>query len=276
MTRLPVGLAWMLFAAAAWGQAPAYTAAGIVNASDYSGGPFAPNSAVSIFGSNLAWSAEAITLNDIQAGRLPTSLNGVQVFVSGWPAPLFYVSPTQINFLIPINRVAGTVTVRVVRQGVTGPETPITLVNAAPALFNSSADPGYALAQDWPAYSLIAPGSPARPGDVVVLYATGMGNTLDDPSTPDQIPQYPSKILNFNDLQVFLDAKQVDPASVFWAGFSPGNAGLYQVNLYLPEDTGADPEIRLLMEHKASAAGLKLAVRNGGAPDPQRKPAGGR
>jgi hypothetical protein len=46
--------------------------------------------------------------------------------------------------------------------------------------------------------------------------------------------------------------------------------------MYLPEDAGADPEIRLLMEHKPSAAGLKLAVRNVEAADPQRKPAGGR
>ena len=276
MTGLKMGLALAVVGAAAWGQAPDYAAAGIVNASDCSGGPFAPNSAVSIFGSGLAWSAQTITLNDIQAGRLPTSLNGVEVYIAGWPAPLFYVSATQINFLIPINRIASTVTVRVVREGWTGPETPITLLEAAPALFDSSAAPGYAIAQKWPDYSLIAPGSPASPGDVVILYATGLGNTQNDPSTPDEIPQYPAKILNFNDLQVFLDGEQVDSANVLWAGFSPGNAGLYQVNMYLPEDTGPDPEIRLLMGSQSSAAGLKLAVQTGDAPDPQLKPASGR
>jgi uncharacterized protein (TIGR03437 family) len=276
MTKFWIGFALLVFGGAAWGQAPAYAADGMVNASDYSGGPFAPNSVVSLFGSNMAWSAQGITLNDIQAARLPTSLGGVQVYVTGWPAPLFYVSATQINFLIPINRVAGAVTVRVVREGVTGPEAPVTLVDAAPALFDSPADPGYALAQEWPSYSLIAPDSPASPGDLVILYATGLGNTQNDPSTPDQIPQYPSKILNFNDLQVFLGTEQVDPANVLWAGFSPGNAGLYQVNLYLPADTGPDPEIRLLMGSQPSAAGIKLAVQTGGVPGPQRKPAGGR
>jgi uncharacterized protein (TIGR03437 family) len=271
-----MGLALVVFGAAAWGQAPAYTAAGFVNASDYSSGPFAPNSVISIFGSSLAWSAQSLTSDDIQAGRLPTSLNGVEVCVMNSPAPLFYVSPTQINFLMPIDRTENTVNVQVVREGWTGPAVLITLLEAAPALFDSSADPGYAIAQKWPAYSLIAPDSPASPGDLVILYATGLGNTLNDPSPPDEITQYPGKIVHFDTLQVYLDGRMVDPAEVLWAGLSPGNAGLYQVNLYLPADTGPDPEIRLSLEGQPSAAGLKLAVGQGGAPDPQRKPAGGR
>jgi uncharacterized protein (TIGR03437 family) len=82
--------------------------------------------------------------------------------------------------------------------------------------------------------------------------------------------------VHFNTLQVYLDGRRVDPAKVLWAGLSPGNAGLYQVNLYLPEDTGPDPEIRLSLEGQPSAAGLKLAVTQGGAAVLQRKPAGGR
>ncbi|MGA3096859.1 MAG: hypothetical protein ABSF25_10430 [Bryobacteraceae bacterium] len=273
MTRLGLGLALGVFGAAAWGQAPAYPAAGFVNASDYSGGPFAPNSVLSIFGSNMAWSAQAITSGDIQAGRLPTMLNGVEVVLAGWPAPILYVSPSQINFLIPINCVAGTVTVRVVREGVTGPEVPITLIDAAPALFDYE---GYAIAQKWPDYSLIAPDSPAAPGDVVILYATGLGNTQNDPATPDQIPQYGGKILLFNELEVYLNGEPLDPADVLWAGFSPGNAGLYQVNLQLPEDIAPNPEIRLLMGTQTSAGGIDLAVQTGDPSDAQRKPASGR
>jgi uncharacterized protein (TIGR03437 family) len=273
MNRLGFGLAQAILGAAAWGQAPAYPAAGFVNASDYSGGPFAPNSVLSIFGSNMAWSAQAIASGDIQAGRLPTMLNGVEVVLAGWPAPLLYVSPAQINFLIPINCIAGSVTVRVVREGVTGPEVPITLLDAAPALFDFE---GYAIAQKWPDYSLIAPDSPASPGDVVILYATGLGNTQNDPPTPDAIPQYPAKILEFTELKVYLNGEQMDPSDVLWAGFSPGNAGLYQVNLQLPEDIEPDPEIRLVMGTQSSAAGIDLAVRTGDASDPQLKPASGR
>ena len=45
----------MLAAGTAWAQAPTYSAAGIVNAWDYSPGPFAPNSVLSLFGTNLSW-----------------------------------------------------------------------------------------------------------------------------------------------------------------------------------------------------------------------------
>lgn len=263
MTR--IGLALAVSGAAAWGQAPAYPAAGFVNASDYSEGPFAPNSVLSIFGTGMSWSAQGITSNDIRAGRLPTSLNGVQVYFAGQPAPLLYVSASQINFLIPINHTAGTAKVRVVREGITGPEVPVTLLDAAPALFDYQ---GFAVAQKWPDYSLIQPDSPARPGDVVILYATGLGNTQNDPSTPDEIPQFPAEMRNFADLKVYLDSIQVDPAKVLWAGFSPGNAGLYQVNLQLPDDIGPNPEIRLLIGNKPSATLIYLAVRTDGAPGP--------
>ena len=118
--------AWLVLAAlssgAAWGQAPAYSAAGIVNASNYAPGPFAPNSVISIFGSNLSWSTHALAAADISGANLPLTMAGVQVIVSNWPAALLYVSPTQINFIVPSDEIAGDVQVRVVRQGVTGPE----------------------------------------------------------------------------------------------------------------------------------------------------------
>jgi uncharacterized protein (TIGR03437 family) len=187
------------------------------------------------------------------------------VYFAGQPAPLLYVSASQINFLIPINHTAGTAKVRVVREGITGPEVPVTLLDAAPALFDYQ---GFAVAQKWPEYSLIQPDSPARPGDVVILYATGLGNTQNDPTTPDEIPQFPAKMRNFADLKVYLDSIQVDPAKVLWAGFSPGNAGLYQVNLQLPEGIGPNPEIRLLIGGKPSATLIYLAVRTDNAPVP--------
>ena len=35
----------------------------------------------------------------------------------------------------------------------------------------------------------------------------------------------------------------MDPGLIKYAGLTPGSAGLYQINLYLPEGTGNDPEI---------------------------------
>src|SRR5580704_3350533 len=116
-------------------QSPAYTAASIVKSSDYSSGPFAPNSVLSIFGSTLSWYTYALESGDIAANTLPIELVGVEVYVDNWPSPMLYVSGGQINFIVPGNEIAGDVTVRVVREGVTGPVVTITLANAAPGLF---------------------------------------------------------------------------------------------------------------------------------------------
>jgi len=73
------------------------------------------------------------------------------------------------------------VPLRVVRQGLTGPTVTITLVNAAPALFPSADN--FALAQDYNAnYAAVTAAAPAQPGDLVVLYATGLGATQPLPS----------------------------------------------------------------------------------------------
>ena len=251
--------AWLvlgaLLASAAWGQAPVYTSDGIVNASDYSPGPFAPNSVLTIFGANLAWSAEQLSETDIVNGALPTKLNGVEVYFDNWPAPLIYVSPTQINFIIPGNEVDGSVPVRVVRQGVTGPEITIQLIDAAPALF---AFAGYAIATS-PAGALLTPDAPAHSGDVVVVYATGLGKSLPNPA-PGVIPLAAYPVAGLSTLNVYLNGVAIDPALIFYAGVSPCSAGLYQINLFLPTDTPTDPEIRVSVGTGTSLAGLLLNV----------------
>ncbi|NOT63988.1 MAG: hypothetical protein HOP19_27555, partial [Acidobacteria bacterium] len=77
------------------------TRAAAVNAASYAGGELAPNSIATIFGSNLA------TGTQIAPGdNLPEELLGTRVVVRSsrgveQTAKLFFVSPGQINFLIP-------------------------------------------------------------------------------------------------------------------------------------------------------------------------------
>jgi len=175
---------------AAWGQAPAYSAAGMVNGPNYAPGPFAPNSIVSIFGSGLARSSQGVTAGDILNNTLPTELNGTHVYVMNSPTPLLYVSDGQVNFLVPGNQLDGDVKIRVVREGLTGPEVTVTLVDAAPALFQTAA--GYAIAAHVD-NSVIAPGSPAQAGETIVVYACGLGRTQPNPA-PGAIPQIAAPI----------------------------------------------------------------------------------
>jgi uncharacterized protein (TIGR03437 family) len=246
----------LLPTSAAWGQAPAYSAAGMVNAPNYAPGPFAPNSVATIFGSGLARSSQGLTADVILNNTLPKELNSTRVYVLDELAPLLYVSDGQVNFLVPGDQLDGDVKIRVVREGVTGPEITVTLVDAAPELFQTAA--GYAIAAHVD-NSVIAPGSPAQAGEIIVVYACGLG--LTQPSlAPGVIPQSAAVIQRLSDLKVYLGGTAIDPASILYAGLTPGSPGLYQINLVLPANLGTDPEIRVAIADQSSPAGLKLAV----------------
>jgi uncharacterized protein (TIGR03437 family) len=210
-----------------------------------------------MFGTNLSRITQALSQDQISGGRLPTQLGDISVYIDNMPAPLLYVSPGQINFLVPSNQIAGDVSLRVVRQGVTGPGVTITLVDAAPALF-PSAD-GYAAATDYNAgNAVVSAAAPAKPGDLIVLYATGLGRTQPNP-LPGEIPQY-GALISTPGLQILVNGQPLDPKTVFYAGLTPGFAGLYQLNLFLPGNCGTDPQIQVSVGGRTSSAGTKIAV----------------
>ena len=254
--RASLALATLLCGAAR-GAAPSYSAASIVNSGNYAPGPFAPNSIVTVFGTGLSRSSQQLTAGDIVGGYLPTELNFTRVYVDNFPAPLFYVSDSQINFLVPGNHLAGTMKIRVASEGNTGPEVTLPVVDAAPALFVLAG--GYAIATHAD-NSLVSPDSPAHAGEIIVVYATGLGQTAPNPAT-GEIPQYAAPIVALRSLQLSLGGVAVDPGLIKYAGLTPMSAGLYQINVEVPGNPGTDPEVRVTIAGQSSPAGLKLAIR---------------
>lgn len=236
-------------------QTPAYTAADIVNASDYSPGPFAPNSVLSIFGSNLSWYTAAFGQSQ-PVDSVPTYLGGVEVYVGSAPAPLLYVSSTQINFLIPATASPGTVAVRVVRESDTGPTVTVTLTNGAPALFDDGT--GFAIATHLDG-TLLNDASPAQPGEVIVVYATGLGRTNPNPE-PGEIPTGAATIQMLSTLTISLEGVPLPSGFIYYAGATPNFAGLYQLNIQIPPDVSADPVIQVSIGAQATSGSLKIAV----------------
>src|SRR5260370_32298187 len=107
VTRIWLALA-VLCTGTARGAGPSYSAAGIVNASNFASGPFAPNSVISVFGAGLARSTHALVGSDLVpcraslAGRsLPVEMNYVPVYVQGHTVPLRFVSAPQGNLPRP-------------------------------------------------------------------------------------------------------------------------------------------------------------------------------
>ena len=185
-------------------------------------------------------------------------MGGVAVYMDGSLVPLLYVSATQINFLVPITEIPGSASVTVVRQGIQGPTVSINLVAAAPQLFTDPA--GYAIAADWNnGGAIITPAAPAHGGDIIILYATGLGAVA--PSTfSGELAQYASFIVNMSSLKVTINGTALDPSAILYAGLSPGSAGLYQINLVLPANSGTNPPIQVTIAGQASAPACQLAV----------------
>ena len=92
---------------------PVSAAGGVVNNGTFaSGESLAQGDIAALFGDQLTYG------DPQQASSLPlqTSLGGTQVLVNGQPAPVYYVSPGQINFEIPIDAAIGDATVQVVQE----------------------------------------------------------------------------------------------------------------------------------------------------------------
>jgi uncharacterized protein (TIGR03437 family) len=110
-----------------------------VSAASYQSAELAPDSIVAAFGSGLATATQVATTLP-----LPTTLAGTTVRVRDSagreaPAPLFFVSPTQVNYLLPPGLASGPATVSVSSSDGTLSVGLVTLANVAPGLFSANA-----------------------------------------------------------------------------------------------------------------------------------------
>ena len=143
------------------------------SANDPSGAQSSPSGLVSIFGT-----FQASTVVAPLDAPLPVVMGNVQVFIGGREAPLLYVSDRQINAVVPDGASLGAMPVVVTVRGV--PSKPS-------YLFLDAAEPSVLLTQDGQPviYSqrtgrLVTSTAPASPGDVLVVYATGLGGAPAD------------------------------------------------------------------------------------------------
>ena len=167
-------------------QAPAINAGGVVNAASGDNQGLAPGSIVAIFGTNLATAASSAT-------KIPvaTTLGDVvSVTFNNVAAPLFYVSPLQINAQVPWNvlpsgTTTGTASVVVTRSTGASPAQSVPIVAARPGVFTVSqngigqavatdnADGGLASATAVAGFPVAA--HPISIGDYLIVWCTGLG-----------------------------------------------------------------------------------------------------
>jgi uncharacterized protein (TIGR03437 family) len=235
---------------------PNYAPSTIVNAANPHAGSLAPNTIASIYGKDLAYITKGISGDDVRNGVLPVAIpnTGVKVLINRIAAPLYFVSPGQVNFLVPSNLTPGPAEILLGLDSRFGPAVRVELAEASPALFQL--DPEVVVAT-YPDASVVTREKPARPGDVIILYATGLGLTVPR-MAPGQIAATAARLERRAEFRVLLGNVDVPRESILYSGIAPGFAGLYQINLKLPDTLGADPEIRIGFGDKLSPAGLRL------------------
>jgi uncharacterized protein (TIGR03437 family) len=187
----------------------------------------ASGSIVSIYGADLAPATEIGPTE-----FLTQTLAGVSVQVGDRILPLFFVSPGQINALLPGSLAEGEHSLSVLRALQPKKTARLRVVRNAPGLFASMVD-GTQYASAWHEDgSPIGADSPAHPGELVTLLGTGFGPWLLPPPEGSLAPPTPDFPL-LDPTEILAAGSAVAPE---WAGAAPGFAGVTAVRFRLSED----------------------------------------
>jgi uncharacterized protein (TIGR03437 family) len=213
-----------------------------VSAASFAADALAPEAIATAFGTGLA-----TTTMIASSTPLPTELAGTKVRVNGVLAPLFFVAPTQVNFLVPAEVLTGSAEVEIVAGDNTLSRGAINLASAAPSLFTSNASgtgaPAAVATKDGVNFVAVgnADGSP-NPLDVddyLVLFGTGFRRA------------------SAAAIKITIGGKD---APVLFSGAQSGFAGLDQINTQIP--TGISGVVDLVFSINGRVANMvKLRIR---------------
>ncbi len=241
---------------------PAPSLMAVTNAASFASGPVAPGEIVTLFGTNFG--PATLTTAHVTSGMVDTVLADTRVLFDGAAAPLIYVSATQISAVVPYS-VAGRLTTRmqVEYKGIVSNSLDIRVTDAAPGIFTlniSGSGPGAVVNQD--GITVNSAARPAPRGSIVVLYATGEGQTTPAGVTGKVTPADGSGLAKpLLPVTVLIGGQQ---AEVLYAGSAPGFvAGALQVNARVPQNapTGDTIPVLVIVGSASSQANVTMAVR---------------
>ncbi|HUE00807.1 MAG TPA: hypothetical protein VMR62_14640 [Bryobacteraceae bacterium] len=235
---------------------PQLTPITLANSASLLPGPLAPGEIFSIFGSGIGPQTAVAGAYD-SSGMLSTMLGTLQVLFNSTPAPLYYAQFQQINAQVPYEMAGQTsAQLQVMYQGTTVAEMQVSLADASPALFTLNYGAGNAVVVNQDG-TINSDQNPAPRGSIVVLYATGGGQT-----SPAGVTGQPAtKPYPLPALPISLTMADI-PANILFAGDAPGFVGLMQINAQVPSGfvpTGDLPVVLYVGTYQ-SPAGVTIAV----------------
>jgi uncharacterized protein (TIGR03437 family) len=234
----------------AWQGAPD-SAYAVVGAASYQADAVAPGAIVALFGTILTNGSGSET-----SFPLPMSLGDTSVTINGTPAPLFFVSPGQINAQVPFAAAPGSGMAEVTSNtGVTW--IPVTIRAAGPGIFTLNMQgTGDGAILDAQTYRKITAADPAVAGEWIQIYCTGLGAVGAAVTTGDVPPTPPPQTIVKPVVQI--DGQPLTPD---WAGLAPGWVGLYAVNVQLPSNISAGSHQLQIVMGGAVSNTVTFAVR---------------
>jgi uncharacterized protein (TIGR03437 family) len=263
----------LLFGLVVQAQRPVINPQGVVNGASFAGADqpgwaVAPGSIASLFGRDLAPVAR-----QADALPLPRSLEGTSVTVLGVPAPLFYVSPTQINFQVPRNLPAAS-----------GPGVPIVVTTAAgasdPVLIPVKSSAVGIFTQGWRgcgqgavqniaadgSRTLNTPANGASPGSFATLYGTGMGMVYSPPPDGHPAPRDPLAIMISSPFpRLGLEGFAKFAQQRTYGGLAPDLVGVWQLDFQIPEDAPEGCAVPLtVFDTPSMSQPVMISIRRGG------------
>ncbi|MDX2034706.1 MAG: LamG-like jellyroll fold domain-containing protein [Blastocatellia bacterium] len=235
------------------------SAVAFLSAASFAGGPIlAPDSIVAAFGANLAAATEAAAVLP-----LPTSLAGTTVTVTDsagaqLPAPLFFVSPNQINYLLPAAAAEGVATVTIRnRDGVVSTGL-VRVAPVSPGLFSANAN-GTGVAA---AYVLRVAANGSQRTEEIIRFDSATSRFVPVPidfgPAGDRLflVLFGTGLRKRSSLQTVAASIAGLALPADFAGPAPGFAGLDQINLELPRSLAGRGEANVLLTVDGAAANI--------------------
>ncbi len=207
----------------------------------------APGGLISVFGARLGFQEAQFTRIP-----LPTELAGITATLNERRLPLTYAGPGQVNLQLPFD-VTGSATLRLTTAN-GSVEIPLIISETAPGIFTDGAGrPAITHANG----NLVSETDPAAPGETVVVYMTGLGRCREEIAAGQPAPGAPP--LRASALvEVQLGNAMLTPD---FAGLTPFFAGLYQVNVRIPQSTADGMYNMQVMAGGVASNRVRISVR---------------
>lgn len=224
----------------------------VVNAADFTR-PVAPGGLITVAGRDLSPVSLAT-----RERPLPMALGESCLTVNGQSVPMIYVSPGQINAQLPWTA-EGDVTMVLHTPGGVSDSFNFSVLPVAPAVFRSGvAGPETTLPTVFRSANnaLVTPSNPVHRGDTLVIYLTGLGPTLPAVDAGNPAPDQP--------LAYALTEPAVELGGIslpiLFAGLTPREVGLYQINATVPGWTPLGMALPLVIRQGGVATTINVRV----------------